>query len=300
MGDSDLEMMRRRAPGFEVREGQVPGRGGAIRIRDYLPLRPLSAIPLLWVHGGGWFGGSVDMKESDAPAKYLAAHGRVVRTVDYRLAPRPRRRAAGRENTSNRFPAALHDVVDAALDLWARHSSLSLGGASAGANLAAGATLMLQAEGCAQPTSLVLAYGVFHGKLPEHSEVEKSLRGSLAGSKFMLAEVHRMTANYVGDERLLEDPLAFPAYASLSNLPPTLMIDATHDILRRSSSTFADAATAAGANIEYRLIKGHHGFLNRPRSSAFSEAVARVERFLDAGRFPDDPGSVHDSEFNAF
>ena len=86
---------------------------------------------------------------------------------------------------------------------------------------AAGATLMLQGEGREQPASLVLAYGVFHGTLPEHAEVEKSLRGSLAGSNFMLAEVHRMTRNYVGDERLMEHPLAFPAYASLSTSAPS-------------------------------------------------------------------------------
>jgi len=291
MGDGDSELMRLRAPGLEVKERQVLGRGGLIGVRDYVPSHPRSAIPLLWVHGGGWYGGSVRMKESDAPAKYLAARGRVVRTVDYRLAPRPARRSAGsRESTSNRFPAGLHDVVDAALDLAARYGSFSLGGASAGANLAAGATLMLQGEGREQPASLVLAYGVFHGTLPEHAEVEKSLRGSLAGSNFMLAEVHRMTRNYVGDERLMEHPLAFPAYASLSNLPPTIMVDATHDVLRRSSSTFAEAARAAGVHIEYWLVRGQHGFLNSPRSSAFSEAIARVERFLDAGPFPDETG----------
>jgi acetyl esterase len=181
-------------------------------------------------------------------------------------------------------------VVDAALDLAARHGSYSLGGASAGANLAAGANFMLQRDGHEQPASLVLAYGVFHGKLPGHPDVEKSLRWSLAGSSFMLAEVHRMTRNYVGHERLLEDPLAFPAYASLSNLPPTIMVDATNDVLRRSSSTFADAGTAAGAQIEYWLIRGRHGFLNSPRSSAFSETMVRVERFLDAERLPDEPG----------
>jgi acetyl esterase len=295
MGDNDLEMTRRRVPAYEVKEGEVAGRCGAIGIRDYVPSCARNAIPLLWVHGGGWFGGSIRMKESDAPAKYLASRGRVVRTVDYRLAPPPARRGAvRREIAGNRFPAGLHDVVDAALDLSARHGSFALGGASAGANLAAGATLMLQQEECAQPASLVLVYGVFHGTMPEQADVEKSLRGTLAGSRFMLAEVHRMTRNYVGDESLLEDPLAFPANASLSGLPPTLMVDATNDVLRRSSSTFADAATAAGSHIEYRLIRGRHGFLNKTRSSAFLEAVASVERFLDTRR-PTDKSVVRGS-----
>jgi acetyl esterase/lipase len=43
-------------------------------------------VALVWVHGGGFAGGSIDMPESDYVASELAASASVaVVTVDYRL-----------------------------------------------------------------------------------------------------------------------------------------------------------------------------------------------------------------------
>jgi acetyl esterase/lipase len=154
---------------YSVTNTVVAGRGGDIAVRDYVPATATEQLPFLWVHGGGFALGGLDMVESDAPARYLAARGRMVRTLHYRLAPNigpfknPRLGAA-----PGRYPEAHQDVVDVAESLRALAGPIAIGGASAGANLAAGALLALRDEGEWMPQSAVMAYGAFHSVLPEN------------------------------------------------------------------------------------------------------------------------------------
>jgi acetyl esterase len=163
---------------FTVTDSVVRGRDGDIPVRDYLPALSPSLTPLLWVHGGGFVLGGLDQVESDAPARYLAARGRRVRTIDYRLAPNIGLFKNPRLGTApGRFPEAHHDVLDVAESLRALGGPVCIGGASAGANLAAGAVLALRDMGGWMPQSMVLAYGALHWLLPRNTGVESGLRG---------------------------------------------------------------------------------------------------------------------------
>lgn len=264
-----------------VTNSVVAGRGGNIPVRDYEPVSPTSRTPLLWVHGGGFVLGGLEQVESDAPARYLAARGRRVRTIDYRLAPNiglfrsPRLGAA-----PGRFPAAHHDVIDVAESLRQSAGTISIGGASAGANLVAGALLALRDGGERMPRSAVLVYGAFHSLLPDDRAVESELTGALARWFFNPAMTRRMLLNYVGSQSGLAEPYALPGGAVLIGLPPTLSVDARNDRLRRSGHAFHRELVDAGVDAEELVVDARHGFLGTPRKPAFRRGMSAIDEWL--------------------
>ncbi|WP_329223243.1 alpha/beta hydrolase [Streptomyces sp. NBC_01485] len=268
----------------------VKGRGGEIPIREYLPQDARDgAVPLLWIHGGGWMNGGLDQKESHAVAKAIAGTGRPVRTVDYRLAPALRWREIGGSSrlvlqpSENRYPAAPDDVLSVIVD-WAASGAgrLFVGGASAGANLAVTAAVALRQETGVQPCGLALVYGGFHATLPPIPESVSSRLTGIAGKiAFTPASYDRMTLNYVGDEGLF--PRAFPTGADLAGLPATLVMDADRDSLRASGARFASELRAAGSAVDYAIVENTwHGFLSHPHGRGFRRGTRAMSQWLDA------------------
>ncbi|HEY6508326.1 MAG TPA: alpha/beta hydrolase fold domain-containing protein, partial [Vicinamibacterales bacterium] len=261
---------------------RVDGRDGPVRVRDYHPLVPGNQTPLLWVHGGGFTSGGLDQNESDAPARSLAAEGRLVRTVEYRLAPRANPfKDPDLTAHPGRYPAGLHDVVDVARSLVAdTKGPISLGGGSAGANIAAAATLCLRDDGDPLPRAVVLAYGTFHAVLPPDETIEAELRGPLAKWAFHPKMLRRMNLNYVGDPALLVPGYAFPGGADLHSFPPTLVADAANDRLRRSGHAFAAELRTAGTQVREVVISSTHAYLNAPRRKSFAHGLEEISRWL--------------------
>lgn len=268
--------------GYSIDEHDIGGGDTRVRVRDYLPANRTARTAFVWVHGGGFAFGNIDMKESDAPARELAAAGTLVRTVEYRLAPR-----IGFWTEPNlaphpgRYPEGLRDVVDAARNLAAAEgTAITLGGASAGANIAAGAALTLRDQGSEILRSLVLAYGAFHSVMPSDSPVEKDLRGPLVKWMFNPSMVRRIALNYVGDPALMVPSYAFPGGMDLSGLPPTLVMDASNDRLRASGAAFADDLRSAGVEMHETMVKGTHGFLGAPRSRKYADGMRELRAWL--------------------
>ena len=266
---------------YSVTDSLVEGREGDIPIRDYLPDRPGARTPLLWVHGGGFVLGGLDMKEPDAPARHLAAQGRWVRTIDYRLAPNlglfsePKLGAA-----PGRFPDAHNDVLDVAEAMRADAGPIHIGGASAGANLVAGAVLALRDRGAPLPRAVALVYGAFHSVLPDDVTVENALRGPIARWFFNPVMTRRMYLNYVGDDSQFSNSYAFPAEAELTGFPPTLSVDASNDRIRSSGTAFHLQLTTAGVPAEHLVVTAKHGFLGTPRHRAFATGMSAMGEWL--------------------
>lgn len=269
----------------QIRDTHLSGPRGRVPIREYRPATPdPAAPPLLWIHGGAFVSGGLDQLESHAVALRIAASGRRVRTVDYALVPRFRAWGAPKyQSSDNRYPAPLDDVLTAVADLMSDEPRTVLGGASAGACLAASAALRLRDSSGPGPAGLVLAYATLHAELPRLPEaVRARLRGRRRIGTFTPEVIRRMNLNYVGSEELLRDPDVFPGGGKLTGLPPVLLLDAAYDSLSASSTTFAGELTEAGIENEHVIVPGtRHGFLNRPRSAGFRAGTETLVRWLD-------------------
>jgi acetyl esterase len=256
-------------PLVEVADDEADGPHGPIPVRIYRPtsrggvttLRPA----LVWLHGGGWLAGDLEMPEADVVSRELAHRaGAVIISVGYRLA-----------TDGVTFPVPHDDVV--AAYRWASRSAarlgvephlISLGGASAGANLACGAALHLRDDGDEPaPHQLLLAYPLVHPTVPPLSSEHEDAMGPVPPVLRFPAELVRLLVeNYVGSP--VEgfpnlSPYAFPAAGDLRELPPVTIITCEYDDLRPSGEAFADLLEDAGVSV--RLIQEDgvlHGHLN--------------------------------------
>jgi acetyl esterase len=254
-------------PDVNVRSDAAPGPHGPVPVRVYDAGgdtgggRPC----LVWMHGGAFMAGSLDMPEADWTARELAVRaGAVVVSVDYRLC-----------NDGVHYPVPHDDVVAAAR--WARDSASSLGidpgrvaigGASAGANLAAGAALKLRDADGQPPAQLIFAYGVAHPVLPPVSADQAVLMREVpAMLQFPPQATSFFNLNFLGGALSTADGYAFPVLADLRGLCPVLVLNAEYDDLRPSGQAFAAALAAAGVDVRQVMVASMlHGFLNLPAS----------------------------------
>lgn len=273
-----------------VEDRILDGPHGPLPVRTHEPAGPAVA-GLVWVHGGAFFGGDLEMPESDWVARSLAARGVAVVTVSYRLAPRPVWAAQpGRPARAGvHFPVASEEVTAAfrwaaGAGLSAPASAWSLGGASAGANLAAGAALRLRDADGTRPRSLLLIYPLLHQALPPHrAELAAKVAALPEDARFAPDAVRDIALNYVRDPALLADPLAFPGGHALEGLPPTLVLNSDADGLRSSGEHFAAELAMAGVPLLLATEPGtEHGHLNRPEEPAAHRSLDRMHLWLTA------------------
>ena len=183
-------------------------------------------------------------------------------------------------SAAGRYPAAQDDVLAAFIELAAAGPAF-LGGASAGACIAAGSAIRMRDEGDLIPTGLAFVYGLFHSRLPAHSDAEGQYLTTItdAGSRRWMT---RMMLNYVGVEALLTNPQAIPGEGNPSGLSPVLILDAEHDVLRASGKRFAQQLRTALVPTAERVVAGaEHGFFNNPSSPHFEQGMTILRGWLD-------------------
>lgn len=299
-------------PPMTITDQILPGPHGDLPVRLYpVPDGVPCVAGLVWAHGGGFMYGDLDMPEADHVARTLAAQGVVVVSVDYRLCPPIDQEdpSAPLEPGGVRFPVAHDELVLAfrwavGADLGAPAGSWSLGGASAGGNLAAGASVHLRDDAAADgatgpdgaadvppsgtaaqraPRSTVLAYPVLHDGLPAPSpELAAKIAALPADRNFPPDVVRRMNDNYLGDGRGPVAPAyAFPGGTDLRGLPPTLIVNSDHDALRSSGEAYAAELAAAGTDVYLVREDGtFHGHLNDPDHPGCARSLARIATWL--------------------
>lgn len=251
-------------PEVVVVEFEVTRVDGLVPVRLYTPRNGLdpSAPTLVWVHGGGFVGGDLDMNEAHMVATELAVRtpARVV-SVGYRLA-----------NERLHYPAPLDDV-DAALQ-WVTAqfhatSAISIGGASAGASLATAAALRAVRAG--RPVArLLLAYPYIHFPVPplDPKDAADFAHELPAALRFTTETLQYFVRTYVGRLTAVPD-LALPGHAELAGLPPTLVLTCQYDDLRPSGELLCTQLRESGVAVEcHRLDRVPHGFLDHPPAVA--------------------------------
>jgi acetyl esterase/lipase len=262
-----------------VHDDEVGGPHGPVPVRVYLPTERGSGRPMLvWCHGGAWLGGDLDMPEADATAREVCRRaGAVVVSVSYRLAV-----------FGVHYPVPHDDVV--AVTRWALAEAavlgadrVVLGGASAGANLAAGACLRLRDEGV-ELAGQMLLYPAVHPVMPAPSaELASKLDLLPPAAAFAEPIFTAVVENYLGAPAADADGYAMPALAELAGLPPTLVVNCAYDGLRASGEAFARALAESGVDVDVRLVEDVlHGHLNSPWLPAAQQTYADMAAWLEA------------------
>ena len=193
-----------------------------------------------------------DLDSHDVVCRKLADEGQlVVISVDYRLAP------------EHKLPAAVEDAItatrwiaDNSRQLGIDASRLTVGGDSAGGNLAAVVAISARDGNGPDIAGQVLIYPAIDFALthPSHREPETSL--------LLTHSVIRWFGNhYLGDADI-NDWRASPARATtLAGLPPAYVLTAGADPLRDEGDEYAGRLKEAGVPVTYRTFPGQfHGF----------------------------------------
>jgi acetyl esterase len=242
----------------------LPLAGQPVRVRLYRNAPAAAGPLLLWLHGGGFVGGSLD--DVDVTCAGLARRtGMTVVSLDYRLAP------------EHPFPAALHDTYGT-FGWLAEHGGafggdgrVVAGGQSSGANLVAAACLMARDRGGPRVTRQVLCYPWLDlGADPS------SQRGS-DGDVPSRSQWYR--SQYLAGQAVT--PFAAPLTAAdLTDLPPALILGAGLDPVRDDARRYARRLESSGVASSYlEYADTPHAFLNFP--GALSVAWRAMQDIAD-------------------
>ncbi len=226
-------LVREPRPLHAVRDLVSPG---GVPVRLYLPT-DAEDLPLhIHLHGGGWWMGSIETV--DPMARELAGAGIAVASVDYRLAP------------EHRWPAAPEDCYEVLTWLAETFSRISIGGESAGANLAAVVALMARDRGGPSLVAQWLDIPCVDLRLPDDQSMQEF------GSGFGLerAQMPMLAAWYADD---LAHPYVSPIVADLTGLPPAIVTTAELDPVRDQGEAYAAKLATAGVPVETRRALGH-------------------------------------------
>jgi len=256
------------APRVPFEDMMYPGAEGQPQLARLYRGDPGAPL-LLYIHGGGWCGGSIAL--NDPVCREITAEtGWNVVSISYRLAP------------EHPYPSGLNDCLaawnwlEAEVEvLGLRRAPIALGGASAGANLALAACL---AAGGARASALVLFYGVFG-----HDLTTGSYHTYQDGPGLTRARMAELFEMYDPGRSRESDPLISPLLSDeLHALPPTCLIAAEHDVLLDDSRQLAARLDGSGALHEFHIEPGvTHGFINRGRLvPAAGRAISQAAIFL--------------------
>lgn len=250
--------MGRLPRGTQVTEEDIAG----LQVRRVRSATPAGGPPVVHIHGGGFCVGGPDQATSIA-ARLAMLTGRDVLLPRYPLAP---------EHPS---PAALN-ALRAFLDQIGTQG-IALIGESAGGNLALSLAIDLRDHGAQLPAVLGLISPSVDLARPKDENQDLVRRDAMLTPQWMAA----CTAAYVQDGDP-SDPAVSPLNASLHELPPTVVICGTEEILAPDSHRLVSAMRDAGSSATLRMADGFwHGFpLQAGLVADADRAVDGLARFI--------------------
>ena len=264
-------------PGVVSSDHLAPGPTGAprVKVRIYQPEERPDALPaLLWIHGGGYVIGDVDMDDLWAKRMALALYG-VIASVEYRLAP------------EHPYPAPLEDCYAALKWLVANADRfgidvdrIAIGGASAGGGLAAGLGLLVRDR-----AEVNICYQLLIYPMLDDANVEQ------AGPNVPDTSFWSRANNLIGWRSYLQGEPGgegIPMYAAaaraedLSGLPPTFIGVGTPDLFRDENIAYAQRLMNDGVPTELHVYAdGFHGFdVFAPDADASQRFVTEYTRHI--------------------
>ncbi|MET8764461.1 alpha/beta hydrolase [Lentzea sp. NPDC004782] len=255
----------------DIRDTAVPGPSDApdVPVRIYTPANRQGVVPgLLYIHGGGFVLGDLDMFQAHV-LRLVDELGVVIVSVDYRLAP------------EHPFPAPVEDCY-AALQWFAAKAGelgvdperIGVAGESAGGGLAAGVALLARDRG--GPALCFQFLGI--PELDDRLDTP-SMREYVDTPLWNRPNAIYSWTAYLGTEPGGDDvsPYAAPARATdLTGLPPAFVTTCQFDPLRDEGIEYARRLAHAGVHAELRHYPGtFHG------SSFVTSAAITRRMFAD-------------------
>ncbi len=271
-GIADLAERRRRfeevsafaasqAPGPEVVTRQdltLPGLGDTrLPARLYRPAAATGALPaLLYLHGGGGIMGSLYSDDPHA-ARLCVEAGVAVLSLGYTLAPEARGAQPARETLAALDWLARAEGIDPA--------RLALGGASAGAGIAAGAALLGRERDLPALSLLLLLYPMLDDRTRSGPGPETGIWGAAAN-------IEAWDLRRSGDDT--EPGFAAARAADLRGLPPVYTDVGDLDLFLPEILDFTFRLAGDGVPVECHVHPGCcHGFDRLAPRAAASRAV---------------------------
>jgi len=258
-----------------TKDHQVSVGSENILVRQYTPLdNAETQNALVYFHGGGWVIGSVETHNELCESLCLKL-GFKIFSVDYRLSP------------EYKYPTPFNDclagynwVVDNSEDLNIKENNISVGGDSAGGNLAAAICLKQQEEGQPLPKAQLLIYPVTDLQFQTKSIQEDCAEG------FMLtkAAMEWFAEQYLESKDSVMDPLVSPLLAnSLQGLPSAVVVTAGFDPLRDEGNAYAEELKNSGVKVFHKEYLGYiHGFATMSIIPGVDNALEEISKeFLD-------------------
>ena len=236
------------APGVAALTDERYGDEDDMLLDVFRPAAAAGALPLvLWVHGGGWIGGSKEGLTSYL--KLIASHGYVVAGPGYSLAP------------EHHYPTPSRQMMQALAFLQANADRyqidpdrIAIGGDSAGAQIAAQLGALVTTPGYAAAVGVTPAITAarLRGLVLACGRYDLGLTGQMstaAGRRF----IKTIMWAYSGTRHYLRDP-AFATFSVANHVtpafPPALITVGNGDPLRPHSELFAERLRAQGIEPE--------------------------------------------------
>jgi acetyl esterase/lipase len=221
-------------PGISL---EAVGRPG-VRGEWVAPTDPRATI--IYFHGGGYIGGSVETYRRTTFALARAARSRVF-AVEYRLAP------------EHRFPCAVEDGLAAyryVLEEGSDGGEVAFVGDSAGGGLLLATMLAAREEGLRLPSAAVC-----YSPLTDLAATGGSLDANDRRCAMFYGDTLRRTAPLYLGAADARDPLASPLYANLAGLPPLQIFVSSSETLLDDALRLAEKAKADGVAVDLQVWK---------------------------------------------
>ncbi len=244
----------------------ISGFENDLRIRIYRPENTIKRPLMVFFHGGGWFGGSLESVEEYCKGVCDQADCLVI-SVDYHLVP------------EHPYPEGVEDCYLAIKWAVMNKSALNIdenkivvSGDSAGGNISAVLSLMANDRKEFKISKQILIYPATN--LDIHAN-----ESSPGVDKFLQAIINLYLQGKVDSS----DPYVSPAFAkNFNNLPDALIAVGEQDGLYKSSLEYAKILDKAGNKVKFILYKNtDHAFIDRiGNSNQADDLVKEAAEFI--------------------
>ena len=243
----------KRPSALDVREHLFTTKNGPVNSRIYRPKGHDIQLPcLIYMHGGGWIIGDLDSHDGVCVDIALDGDCQVI-SLDYGLSP------------ENKFPKALYQCHEIFNEVFQNADAfnidknrLSIGGDSAGGNLALSTTLLMVKNGGPLPLYQFLIYPCIDKDFDSYSYI-KHPEAPFLTKKMMLL----FFDTYLNGPQDYSNPSVFPILEkNFSGMPKTVLLNAELDPLategRKLAKRLIDDGVPVFHNEAQSLI---HGFI---------------------------------------